>query len=155
MKVEESLNVTFDETPPSPKTSPLEDDELVEEEAIKVRIYQKSQENSQKRASTDTRIRRVQKEVKESKSKPEKSSLSQIQSRWVKSVFPRDSLAQDQAQATSAMVKAQIIVGFYANLLTELAHHVTSKNDMLAILRCPQINPTAQDQYLIIEGIDG
>nr|GEY21950.1 hypothetical protein [Tanacetum cinerariifolium] len=30
----ESLNVTFDETPPPPKTSPLEDDELVEEEAI-------------------------------------------------------------------------------------------------------------------------
>ncbi|GJW46615.1 hypothetical protein Tco_0078261 [Tanacetum coccineum] len=39
-----------------------------------VRIYQKSQENSQKRASTDTRIRRVQKEAKESKPKPEKSS---------------------------------------------------------------------------------
>ncbi|GKD51952.1 retrovirus-related pol polyprotein from transposon TNT 1-94 [Tanacetum coccineum] len=35
MKVEESLNVTFDETPPPPKTSPLEDDELVKEEAIK------------------------------------------------------------------------------------------------------------------------
>ncbi|GJR85029.1 hypothetical protein Tco_0209040 [Tanacetum coccineum] len=34
MKVEESLNVTFNETPPPPKTSPLEDDELVEEEAI-------------------------------------------------------------------------------------------------------------------------
>ncbi|GJW27607.1 retrovirus-related pol polyprotein from transposon TNT 1-94 [Tanacetum coccineum] len=34
MKVEESLNVTFDETPPPPKTSPLEDEELVEEEAI-------------------------------------------------------------------------------------------------------------------------
>ncbi|GJY61152.1 copia protein, partial [Tanacetum coccineum] len=34
IKVEESLNVTFDETPPSPKTSPLEDDELVEKEAI-------------------------------------------------------------------------------------------------------------------------
>nr|GEW90058.1 copia protein [Tanacetum cinerariifolium] len=31
-----SLNVTFDETPPSPKTSPLEDDDLVEEDAIKV-----------------------------------------------------------------------------------------------------------------------
>ncbi|GJV07828.1 hypothetical protein Tco_1345484 [Tanacetum coccineum] len=37
----------------------------------KVRIYQKSQENSQKRASTDTRIRREQKEAKESKPKPE------------------------------------------------------------------------------------
>ncbi|GJT25556.1 hypothetical protein Tco_0895493 [Tanacetum coccineum] len=34
MTVEESLNVTFDETPPLPKTSLLEDDELVEEEAI-------------------------------------------------------------------------------------------------------------------------
>ncbi|GJY84413.1 hypothetical protein Tco_0497789, partial [Tanacetum coccineum] len=33
MKVEESLNVTFDETSSPPKTSPLEDD-LVEEEAI-------------------------------------------------------------------------------------------------------------------------
>nr|GEU92343.1 integrase, catalytic region, zinc finger, CCHC-type, peptidase aspartic, catalytic [Tanacetum cinerariifolium] len=36
MKVKESLNVNFDETPPSPKTSPLEDDELVKEEAIEV-----------------------------------------------------------------------------------------------------------------------
>ncbi|GJZ90447.1 hypothetical protein Tco_0662374 [Tanacetum coccineum] len=36
MKVEESLNVTFDENPSPPKTSPLEDDDLVEEEAIKV-----------------------------------------------------------------------------------------------------------------------
>nr|GEW08898.1 retrovirus-related Pol polyprotein from transposon TNT 1-94 [Tanacetum cinerariifolium] len=36
MKVKESLNVSFDETPPPPKTSPLEDDDLVEEEAIEV-----------------------------------------------------------------------------------------------------------------------
>nr|GEV18827.1 retrovirus-related Pol polyprotein from transposon TNT 1-94 [Tanacetum cinerariifolium] len=36
MKVKESLNVTFDETPPPPKTSPLEDDDLVKEEAIEV-----------------------------------------------------------------------------------------------------------------------
>nr|GEZ73309.1 hypothetical protein CTI12_AA182560 [Tanacetum cinerariifolium] len=36
MKVEESLNVTFDKTPPPSKTSPLEDDDLVEEEAIEV-----------------------------------------------------------------------------------------------------------------------
>ncbi|GJV82807.1 hypothetical protein Tco_1522705 [Tanacetum coccineum] len=38
MKVEESLNVTFDETPPPPKTSPLEDNELIEEEAIEVAL---------------------------------------------------------------------------------------------------------------------
>ncbi|GJS86521.1 hypothetical protein Tco_0769157 [Tanacetum coccineum] len=36
MKVKESLNVTFNETPPPPKTSPLEDDDLVKEEAIEV-----------------------------------------------------------------------------------------------------------------------
>ncbi|GJR34421.1 retrovirus-related pol polyprotein from transposon TNT 1-94 [Tanacetum coccineum] len=35
-KVEESLNVTFDETPPPSKTSPLVDDDLDEDEAIKV-----------------------------------------------------------------------------------------------------------------------
>ncbi|GKF32328.1 hypothetical protein Tco_0102126 [Tanacetum coccineum] len=35
-KVEESLNVTFDETPPPSKTSPLVDDYVDEEEAIKV-----------------------------------------------------------------------------------------------------------------------
>ncbi|GJX42288.1 hypothetical protein Tco_0471511 [Tanacetum coccineum] len=36
MRINESLNVTFDETPPPFKTSPLVDDELDEEEAIKV-----------------------------------------------------------------------------------------------------------------------
>ncbi|GJZ45021.1 retrovirus-related pol polyprotein from transposon TNT 1-94 [Tanacetum coccineum] len=36
MKIEESLNVTFDETPPPSKTSPLVDDDLDEEEDIKV-----------------------------------------------------------------------------------------------------------------------
>nr|GEV19863.1 retrovirus-related Pol polyprotein from transposon TNT 1-94 [Tanacetum cinerariifolium] len=35
-KVEESLNVTFDETPPPSKTSPLVDDDLDEEEATKI-----------------------------------------------------------------------------------------------------------------------
>ncbi|GJY83300.1 retrovirus-related pol polyprotein from transposon TNT 1-94 [Tanacetum coccineum] len=35
-KIEESLNVTFDETPPPSKTSPLVDDDLDEEEEIKV-----------------------------------------------------------------------------------------------------------------------
>ncbi|GJV57777.1 retrovirus-related pol polyprotein from transposon TNT 1-94 [Tanacetum coccineum] len=36
MKIEESLNMTFDETPPPSKTSPLMDDDLDEDEAIKV-----------------------------------------------------------------------------------------------------------------------
>ncbi|GKE30852.1 hypothetical protein Tco_1446236 [Tanacetum coccineum] len=36
MKIEESLNVTFDETPPLSKTSPLVDDDLDEEEEVKI-----------------------------------------------------------------------------------------------------------------------
>ncbi|GJU75791.1 retrovirus-related pol polyprotein from transposon TNT 1-94 [Tanacetum coccineum] len=44
MKIEESLNVTFDETPPPSKTSPLVDDDLDEEEAIG-EIEKKNQEN--------------------------------------------------------------------------------------------------------------
>nr|GEU66509.1 retrovirus-related Pol polyprotein from transposon TNT 1-94 [Tanacetum cinerariifolium] len=45
-KVEESLNVTFDETPPPSKTSPLMDDDLdEEEEAIKV-VEKKNLENN-------------------------------------------------------------------------------------------------------------
>ncbi|GKA08558.1 hypothetical protein Tco_0687889 [Tanacetum coccineum] len=35
MKVEESLNVTFDESPPPTKLSPLVDDDVGEEEATK------------------------------------------------------------------------------------------------------------------------
>nr|GEW75471.1 retrovirus-related Pol polyprotein from transposon TNT 1-94 [Tanacetum cinerariifolium] len=43
-KIKESLNVIFDETPPPSKTSPLVDDDLDEEEAIKV-IEKKNLEN--------------------------------------------------------------------------------------------------------------
>ncbi|GJX01112.1 retrovirus-related pol polyprotein from transposon TNT 1-94 [Tanacetum coccineum] len=44
MKIKKSLNVTFDETPPLSKTSPLVDDNLDEKEAIKV-IEKKNLEN--------------------------------------------------------------------------------------------------------------
>ncbi|GJU06572.1 retrovirus-related pol polyprotein from transposon TNT 1-94 [Tanacetum coccineum] len=43
-KIEESLNVTFDETPPPSKTSPLVDDDLDEKEAIR-EIEKKNLEN--------------------------------------------------------------------------------------------------------------
>ena len=34
LRVEESLNITFDESPPPSKTSPLVDDDLVESQAM-------------------------------------------------------------------------------------------------------------------------
>nr|GEU72031.1 retrotransposon protein [Tanacetum cinerariifolium]GEW24846.1 retrotransposon protein [Tanacetum cinerariifolium] len=61
MKVEESLNVTFDETPPSPTTSPLEDDELVEEEAIEEMLKKFGLEDSKPMKtliSTETKLTR-------------------------------------------------------------------------------------------------
>ncbi|GJV33600.1 retrovirus-related pol polyprotein from transposon TNT 1-94 [Tanacetum coccineum] len=44
LKIKESLNVTFDETPPPSKTSPLVDDDLDEEEAVR-EIGKKNLEN--------------------------------------------------------------------------------------------------------------
>nr|GEZ25194.1 copia protein [Tanacetum cinerariifolium] len=61
MKVDESLNVTFDETPPPPKTSPLEDDELVEEEAIEEMLKKFGLEDSKPMKtpmSTETKLTR-------------------------------------------------------------------------------------------------
>ncbi|GKC88972.1 hypothetical protein Tco_1149621 [Tanacetum coccineum] len=70
--------------------------------SVHVRINQKSQENSQKRANTDTRIRRVQKEAKDPKPKPEKSSLSQIP---VKHWCPQlDQTATNEAQMIGEMI---------------------------------------------------
>ncbi|GJX70805.1 hypothetical protein Tco_0307976 [Tanacetum coccineum] len=66
MKVEESLNVTFDETPLPTKTSPLEDDDLVKEEAIEV--------NKTKPLDNDLKDKSLENNeiinVKESKSHP-------------------------------------------------------------------------------------
>ncbi|GJY90783.1 putative reverse transcriptase domain-containing protein [Tanacetum coccineum] len=47
----------------------------------------------------------------------------------------RQSLTHSQSKATSTKVKAQEVWVFVLNSLTELAQHVTSKNDKLAILR--------------------
>ncbi|GKB92618.1 retrovirus-related pol polyprotein from transposon TNT 1-94 [Tanacetum coccineum] len=73
----------------------------------------------------------------------------------VKSVFPRDSLAQVQAKATSTMVKAQIYVGFCAKTLTKEAQTSHQWNDTLAILRCPQLDQTATNEAQMIEEMIG
>ncbi|GJZ67785.1 hypothetical protein Tco_0631025 [Tanacetum coccineum] len=66
MKVEESLNVTFDETPPPSKTSPLEDDDLVEEEAIEVSKTRPLENNLEDNSLENNEIINI----KESKSHP-------------------------------------------------------------------------------------
>ncbi|GJW38911.1 copia protein [Tanacetum coccineum] len=66
MKVEESLNVTFDETLSMSKTSPLEDDDLVEEEAIEVSKTRPLGNNFEDKSLENNEIINI----KESKSHP-------------------------------------------------------------------------------------
>ncbi|GKA24961.1 retrovirus-related pol polyprotein from transposon TNT 1-94 [Tanacetum coccineum] len=66
MKVEESLNVTFDETHSPPKTSPLKDDDLVEEEAIEVNKTRPLGNDVEDKSLESNEIRNI----KESKSHP-------------------------------------------------------------------------------------
>ncbi|GJR86699.1 hypothetical protein Tco_0210710 [Tanacetum coccineum] len=81
MKVEESLNVTFDETPPPPKTSPLEDDDLVEEEAIEV--------NKTKPLGNDLEDKSLENNeiinIKESKSHPLDNVIGNLNQRTLRS----------------------------------------------------------------------
>ncbi|GJS61713.1 retrovirus-related pol polyprotein from transposon TNT 1-94 [Tanacetum coccineum] len=73
-KVKESLNVTFDETPPPSKTSPLVDDDLDEEEEIKV-TEKKNLENDIK--DETLKIDEIV-SIKESRNHP----LENLDSRW-------------------------------------------------------------------------
>ncbi|GJV97410.1 reverse transcriptase domain-containing protein [Tanacetum coccineum] len=109
----------------------------------RVWISQKSQENSQKRANTDTRIRRVQKEAKDPKPKPEKSSLKNYitkPSHWPIPI----------KEAHVDFEEAQWNVGFCTKILTKEAQTSHQWNDTLAILRCPQLDQTATNEAQMI-----
>ncbi|GJW40681.1 hypothetical protein Tco_0066526, partial [Tanacetum coccineum] len=135
-----------------------------------VRIYQKSQENNQKRASTDTRIRRVQKEAKDSKPKPEKYGYIKNHKKTVKNGQARtreleeykkgakDSKPKPEKsnpQPNPSMKKHKGEVGFTLFLLTKKAQAVTSRNDRLAIFKCTQLDPTAYNSSPMIEESNG
>ncbi|GKC12429.1 retrovirus-related pol polyprotein from transposon TNT 1-94 [Tanacetum coccineum] len=79
--VEESLNVTFNETPPPPKTSPLEDDDLIKEEAIEV--------NKTKPLGNDLEDKSLENDeiinIKESKSHPLDNVIGNLNQRTLRS----------------------------------------------------------------------
>ncbi|GJV16060.1 retrovirus-related pol polyprotein from transposon TNT 1-94 [Tanacetum coccineum] len=81
MKVKDSLNVTFDETPPLPKTSPLEDDDLVEEEAIKVNETRPLGNDAENKSLENNEIINI----KESKSHPLENVISNLYQRTLRS----------------------------------------------------------------------
>ncbi|GKD08420.1 retrovirus-related pol polyprotein from transposon TNT 1-94, partial [Tanacetum coccineum] len=81
MKVEESLNVTFDETHPPPKTSPLEDDDLVEEEAIEVNKTRPLGNDLEDKSLENTEIINI----KESKRHPLDNVIGNLNQRTLRS----------------------------------------------------------------------
>jgi hypothetical protein len=84
LRVEESLNVTFDESPPPSKTSPFVDDDLVESQAIE----------SQEILGKDKEDELLNKElvnVKESKSHPLDSVIGKINERTLRSKVQNES----------------------------------------------------------------
>ncbi|GJV14065.1 hypothetical protein Tco_1359388 [Tanacetum coccineum] len=80
-KVKESLNVTFDETPPPSKTSPLVDDDLDEEEAIRV-TEKKNLENDivNKTLEIDEIV-----DIKESRNYPLENVIGNLNQRTLRS----------------------------------------------------------------------
>ncbi|GKB87465.1 retrovirus-related pol polyprotein from transposon TNT 1-94 [Tanacetum coccineum] len=81
MKVEESLNMAFDETPPPPKTSPLEDDDLVEEEAIEVNKTRPLGNDLEDKSLENNEIINI----KESKSHPLDNVIGNLNQRTLRS----------------------------------------------------------------------
>ncbi|GJS77721.1 retrovirus-related pol polyprotein from transposon TNT 1-94 [Tanacetum coccineum] len=81
MKVEESLNVTFDETPPPSKTSPSEDDDLVKEEAIEVNKTKPLGNDLEDKSLKNNEIINI----KESKSHPLDNVISNLNQRTLRS----------------------------------------------------------------------
>ncbi|GKF38195.1 hypothetical protein Tco_0118256 [Tanacetum coccineum] len=80
MKIEESYNVRFDETPPPSKTSPLVDDDLDEEEAIKA-TKMKNLENDIKDETLE--IDDVV-NIKESKNHPLENAIGNLNQRTLR-----------------------------------------------------------------------
>nr|GEU52151.1 copia protein [Tanacetum cinerariifolium] len=115
LRVKESLNVTFDETPLPPKISPLEDDDIVEEEAIEVNKTRPLGNDIENKSLENNEIINI----KESKSHPLENVCGNLNQRTLKS----------QAQDKIHNHKDMTIIGskwVYGNKLDE--NGVVSRN---------------------------
>ncbi|GJZ12065.1 retrovirus-related pol polyprotein from transposon TNT 1-94 [Tanacetum coccineum] len=110
----ESLNVTFDETPPSSKTSPFVDDDLDEEEAIKV-TKKKSLENDieDETLEIDDVVN-----IKESRNHPLKNVIGNLNQRTLRLVAQgynqQEGIDYDETYASVARLESIRILLAYA-----------------------------------------
>nr|GEV30423.1 retrovirus-related Pol polyprotein from transposon TNT 1-94 [Tanacetum cinerariifolium] len=114
MKIKESLNVTFDETPQPFKTSPLVDDDLDEEEAIKI-TEKKNLENDIKDETLE--IDEVV-NIKESRNHPLKSVIGNLNQRTLRLVSQgynqQEGINYDETYAPVAILESIRILLAYA-----------------------------------------
>ncbi|GJT16820.1 retrovirus-related pol polyprotein from transposon TNT 1-94 [Tanacetum coccineum] len=115
-KVKESLNVTFDETPPPSKTSPLVDDDLDEEEAIKV-TEKKNLENNivDETLEIDEIVN-----IKESRNHPLENVIGNLNQRTLR-----------QGQVTRTKNKKTIVVDENEILTREIQPHMKPWVDII------------------------
>nr|GEZ68344.1 zf-CCHC domain-containing protein/DUF4219 domain-containing protein/UBN2 domain-containing protein [Tanacetum cinerariifolium] len=125
MKVEESLNVTFDETPPPSKTSPLEDDDLVEEEAIKVSKTRPLGNNLEDKFLENNEIINI----KESKSYPLENVIELIL------IFcPKVNMSQDVLTVGSTMKIPLLYRGEYSQWVKRFMNYLEEQTDGEAMI---------------------
>ncbi|GKB99189.1 retrovirus-related pol polyprotein from transposon TNT 1-94 [Tanacetum coccineum] len=83
MKIKESLNVTFDETPPPYKTSPVLDDDLDEEEEEAIKVTEKK--NLENNIEDETLEVNKIVNIKESKNHPLDNVIGNLNQRALRS----------------------------------------------------------------------
>ncbi|GJX37586.1 retrovirus-related pol polyprotein from transposon TNT 1-94 [Tanacetum coccineum] len=116
-KIKESLNVTFDETPPPSKTSPLVDDDLDEKEAIKV-TKKKNLENVDEDETLE--IDEIV-NIKESRNHPQENVIGNLNQRKLRS----------QAQNQIAILESIRILLAYAYALDFKLFQMDVKSEFL------------------------
>ncbi|GJW92197.1 retrovirus-related pol polyprotein from transposon TNT 1-94 [Tanacetum coccineum] len=147
-KVEESLNVTFDETPPPSKTSPLVDDDLDKEEAIKV-TEKKNLENDikDKTLEIDEIVN-----IKESMNHPLENVVGNLNQRTLRLQAQSKCIDYDETYAPVARLKSIRILLAYACALDFKLFQMDVKSatvlSMRSVCLCARFQEAPKTSYL-------
>ncbi|GJR21764.1 hypothetical protein Tco_0970291 [Tanacetum coccineum] len=165
MKVKESLNVTFDETPPQPKTSPLVDDDSVKKEAIEV--------NKTKPLGNDLEDKSLENNeiinIKESKSHPVDNviglQIKQLedgiffnQSKYIKEMLKKFGLEDSKTMKTPMSTETKLTKGEegesvyntkYRGMIRSLLYLTASRPDiMFSVYLCARFQEDPKTSHL-------